>query len=611
MSHAPRHRILLVDDNPAIHADYRKILAPPASGDAALASAHSALFGEPPAAGAPASLALDIDSAHQGREALELVSRALAEGRPYALAFVDMRMPPGWDGARTLSEMCKVDPALQVVVCTAFSDQAWEQVRAQVGANDRLLIFKKPFDPIEVQQLAISLTAKWDIAQQARGQMQQLEALVERRTRDLAEANAELEQRCVDAQATTQRLARALSELSSAHELAKGATRAKSEFLANISHEIRTPMTAILGYADLMREASLPYEQKLEYLSAIRRNGACLMEIINDLLDISRIEAGRMTLELARCAPMSVLAQVASGMRARAGEKKLAFELACDGPLPAEIRTDARRLRQVLLNLVGNAVKFTERGSVRVVVATDVAGERLRVDVIDTGLGIAPERQSALFQPFVQGDGSLTREHGGTGLGLSISKRLAQMLGGDIEFESAPGRGSRFTLTIATGPLAGVRMITAASEAVVAAEVAASNESVRLDGLRVLLAEDGRDNQLLISFHLRKAGAQVTIEPNGVRALATALAAWRGSLPYDVILTDMQMPELDGYEVTRRLRELGYTAPIVALTAHALEGDRQTCLDAGCNEYLSKPVEREALVRVCRAVVAAARSDAA
>jgi CheY-like chemotaxis protein len=239
---------------------------------------------------------------------------------------------------------------------------------------------------------------------------------------------------------------------------------------------------------------------------------------------------------------------------------------------------------------------------VRVVVRADRASGMLAIDVVDTGPGIPAAAQAELFQAFTQIDGSATREHGGTGLGLAISKRLAQLLGGDVLCRSELGKGSTFTLTVGAGSLADARMSSIPSEAIAAACAAAESEPARLDA-RVLLAEDGRDNQLLISFHLRKAGAQVSVADDGERAFAAALEALRAGQPFDVILMDMQMPGMDGYEATRRLRAAGYHAPIVALTAHALDGDRQACLDAGCNEYLTKPVERATLIRTCRAMI--------
>ncbi len=390
------------------------------------------------------------------------------------------------------------------------------------------------------------------------------------------------------------------------------ANRAKSEFLANMSHEIRTPMTAILGFAEVLQETATGPEQ-LEAARTIQRNGEYLLQIINDILDISKIEAGKMQVESVPCSPCTVFSEVAALMRVRAKAKDLPLELVYVGPMPQTIRTDPTRLRQILINLIGNAVKFTEVGRVQIIVrieGADSESPKLRVEVIDTGVGMSREQMAGLFQAFCQADASMTRRFGGTGLGLTISKRLAQTLGGDISVTSRLGEGTACSLLIETGPLANVGWI----DAPVAAEKeprANRDRKVcctRLDG-RILLAEDGIDNQRLITFLLKKAGAEVTLAENGLIAYDLALEAHHSGTPFDVILMDMQMPIMDGYEATRRLRVAGYTGPILALTAHAMNTDQQRCLDAGCDDYLTKPIDRERLMsRICMAMGKAADS---
>ena len=385
---------------------------------------------------------------------------------------------------------------------------------------------------------------------------------------------------------------------------AEAATRAKSEFLANMSHEIRTPMTAILGYADILA-GSLQHPEHLEAVNTIRRNGDHLLEIINGILDLSKIEAGKLQLERVTCAPSAILADVVSLMRVRADAKRLALKLEYAGPCPETILTDPTRLRQILINLVGNAIKFTETGEVRIVarlIDHDSPKPRLACEVVDTGVGMTPQQVDGLFQPFQQADGSTSRNFGGTGLGLAISKRLAKMLGGDISVSSEPDTGSTFTVTIDTGPLSGVTMLDRPSEAVATPAPTHSNNRLRgsqaLLNCRILLAEDGPDNQRLIAFLLKKAGAEVSLAENGQVAYDEALAARARDGPFDVILMDMQMPVMDGYEATRRLREADYLGPIVALTAHAMAEDRQQCLDAGCDDYATKPIDRDRLINM-------------
>jgi PAS domain S-box-containing protein len=400
---------------------------------------------------------------------------------------------------------------------------------------------------------------------------------------------------------------RAQRALVAMKEAAEAANRAKSEFLANVSHEIRTPMTAILGYADLLSDPALAPPEQADYLDTIRRNGEHLLTVINDILDLSQIEAGKLTLEPVACSPTDLVAQVASLLRLRAVRKGLAFGVEYAGPIPARIQVDPTRLRQILLNLLGNAIKFTEVGEVRLRVG--LVAEGLRFEVSDTGVGIASEAQSRLFQPFTQVDASPTRRFGGTGLGLMITKRLVEMLGGTIAVETAPGCGSTFRVTIDPGPLGGVALLTGAA-ADAGPPPAAPEPAVRLEGRRVLVAEDGADNQRLISFYLRKAGAEVVVAENGEVACARVWEAEAAGRPFAVVLMDMQMPVLDGYAATTALRARGYGRPIVALTAHAMEGNPEKCRDVGCDDFLSKPMRRQALLEmVARHAVNGGRMD--
>ena len=283
-------------------------------------------------------------------------------------------------------------------------------------------------------------------------------------------------------------------------------------------------------------------------------------------------------------------------MKVRAEAKGLPLALEIGPDLPERIRTDCLRLRQILVNLVGNAIKFTEVGGVRLAVHGDPDGRpTVRFDVIDTGIGMSPEQIAGLFQPFSQADGSAHRCYGGTGLGLAISKRLAAMLGGDIAVASEPGRGSTFSLTIAAGSPDDTRSRSRPTMPATKRRRRPTSTPERLD-CRILLAEDGPDNQILIAHLLRNAGAAVTVAENGQIALDLALAARRSGRAYDVIVMDIQMPVMDGCQATRRLREAGYRGPIVALTAHAMTSDRQKCLEAGCDDYTTKPIHRAALL---------------
>jgi len=391
-----------------------------------------------------------------------------------------------------------------------------------------------------------------------------------------------------------------------ARRAAQEASRLKSEFLAHTSHEIRTPMTALVGYTELLGDPDLSPAERAEGLATVRRNGEHLMTIVNDILDLSKIESGRMTIERMACSPFALVAEVAAVLRPRAAHDGLDVEVGYRSPLPETIETDPTRLRQILLNLVGNAIKFTPRGSVRLEVGP-VEDTRLCFEVIDTGIGLDAEQQARLFTAFSQADASTTRRFGGTGLGLAISKRLAGMLGGDLRVRSVPGEGSTFTLTIDVGSLAGVRLLDRPPEVRAAAErpEPSADERQALRG-RILLAEDGLDARRLLARHLRAAGAEVETAENGLVACELALRAAEAGTPYDLILMDMQMPELDGYAAAARLRAAGYRGPIVALTAHAMEDERARCLGAGCDGFAAKPILRRTLIEVARAYLAPA-----
>lgn len=395
-------------------------------------------------------------------------------------------------------------------------------------------------------------------------------------------------------------------DLRQAKEEAESATKAKSQFLARMSHEIRNPMTSILGYTDLLMDPVVNQSSRNNYLAVIRRNGEHLLGLINDILDLSKIEAGKFTLDIRRCNLVSLLADVASVVRPRAEQKNISLTIEYNTEIPETIVSDAGRLRQALINLAGNAVKFTEKGGVRILTSFLPIWQdhpAVRIQVIDTGIGIREESLPKLFEPFLQGDESVYRQFGGSGLGLAISRHIINLLGGELAVSSTWKNGSVFSVTVPIGDIEGVHMLESPAEAELDRTAVAEQQRPNdLEGLHILLAEDGYDNRELIGTVLRSAGATVETVVNGREAVEKVK-----SEPFDVVLMDMNMPVMDGYEATRELRGQGYQRPILALTANAMLSDTQKCLEAGCNHHLTKPIDRVRLVHTI--AVCTGRSD--
>jgi PAS domain S-box-containing protein len=688
------HRILIIDDNRAIHDDLRKILID-SDEDTNLLSDESFLFDTP--ASKPVSARFEIDSAYQGQEGLALVQAKLAQETPYSLAFVDVRMPPGWDGVETIARLWQVDPNLQIVICTAYSDYSWNDIHAKLGRSDNLLVLKKPFDSIEVIQLAHAMTRKWIISHQARARLEDLDLMVARRTAELQASNQALQKefaerakaeaafrvvfeaspigialldekfRFVGANSALERLhglardciigndpvelewfntrdeltqiigaglaedgidqyelgfknaalgdrngllwARRVDirdvphvlcfllditervqmeqDLRRARVAAESAAQAKSDFLANMSHEIRTPLNGVLGLSSFLEEESLP-ESIREMGRHIRASGEMLRRVVDDVLDFSKIESGKLELEKEPFSVRESLEWSIGIYRKAALDKKLILALDVDDAVPDRLAGDATRLRQIVTNLINNAIKFTEAGSIRVVVTAQVSEHdlnfcRLHIAVSDTGIGIPADRIDRLFQSFSQVDASTNRRFGGTGLGLAICRRLVEMMGGEISVTSKLGSGSTFAFSV---PLS----IGAAGGET------AGDLSVPSTPRRILVVEDNAVNRVVIGRTLERLGHKVELVSNGESAVRLVQ-----EIQFDLLFMDVNMPGLDGLEATRHIRSLPTpeaNIPIVALTASAMMNDRRECLAAGMNDFLSKPINIEAVARV-------------
>jgi PAS domain S-box-containing protein len=829
-------RVLVIDDNREIHDDFRKILCPAPASAAALDATETVLFGS--RAGAAGQTPFEVDSAYQGHEGVLLVEKALETGRPYALAFVDVRMPPGFDGVETTRKIWEIDPDVQIVICTAYSDHSWGETFEKLGQPDGLLILKKPFDAVEAFQLGHALMEKWWLHQQTRRETEELERRVAERTKELTKSDAlnravlnsvmsniavvdkhgtiisvnerwerfaqengcdaqslkvgvganyleVCEKAARDLGADAQEISNGIrgllthsqkmfrheypchspteerwfamqvSHLNQAEggaviahfniterkkseaallnlrtaveqsanmivitdirgdieyvnpafekttgytaaeavgnncrilksgerdaefyrhlwatittgkiwqgefhnrrkdgslyweeatitpvqndkgevlrflaikeditkrkamevslgialQRAEASAAAKSEFLAIMSHELRTPLNGVLGCAQLLADTPLDSAQ-MEYAETISKSGEHLLAIVSDILDFASIDAGTLALHAAPLVVADLVKTAEDTVRINAAEKglELRCELAAD--VPEQITGDELRIRQILINLLGNAVKFTASGSVvlRVVPTFENGGSFLDFSVQDTGIGISSETLSHLFQPFVQADSSKTRNFGGTGLGLAISKRLAEAMGGTITVASTPEKGSTFTFRfpLEPAPVCALGMAAVPSHIFLGADGASpSSPSAGIPGLSagalVLVVEDDRGSRMLAGKMVEAIGLRAELAADGEEAV-------RAFVPgkYFAILMDMSMPVMGGLEATKKIREAeaaaGCHVPIIALTANVMPGDREQCLAAGMDNFLTKPLKRAELAAILASV---------
>jgi PAS domain S-box-containing protein len=368
-----------------------------------------------------------------------------------------------------------------------------------------------------------------------------------------------------------------------AREQAEKANNYKSTFLANMSHEIRTPLNSLIGFNKLLQNEDLKPEMRQRYHDIIQKNGEHLMALINDILDLSKVEAGQLKMEMANCSVKTLIYEIFDSMQTKAYGKNISLSLDMETEIPDQLVTDSLRLKQILTNIIGNAIKFTHQGWVRIFVSLDRKRNRMIFDVMDSGIGIGADSQKHLFQPFSQADASVTREYGGTGLGLFLSKKLANGLDGDLYLSSSEeGKGSVFTLEVSTN----LKPITNFEDAV-------KEMKKCLKGKKVLVVDDSKDNQFLINQLLKRSGIVVECADNGKIGFEKAMAG-----DYDMVFMDVQMPVLDGHSATRLLRENNYLRPVVALTAHAMRDDRQKCIEVGCDGFLTKPVDETQLLEI-------------
>lgn len=696
-----KKRILIVDDNKAIHEDFRKVLGQDAA-EEAFDSLEADFFGDE--SFKENSESFDLEFAFQGEEALEKVIQAKKENRPFSMAFMDVRMPPGWDGIETTQRLWEITPNLQVVICTAYSDYTWGEMVTKLGKSDRFLILKKPFDPVEVVQSAHALVRKSELINENRRYAESLELRVHERTAELEIANQQLtkeinerqrseealrftqfsvdnasegmfwvapdasiiyvnssicqmlnysapelralkapeilaniqeacwedfwssirekgslviecrhktsdgstvpvelmanflargnkEMLCISSRNISKRM-QFLEELSEARDAALESVRMKSRFLANMSHEIRTPMNGIIGVSELLAQTSLDRDQA-DQLNIIRSSADLLLSIINDILDSSKIESGNLEFRRHNFHIHEAVKGTIDIISSSAHNKRLEINYLIAPDVPSRLSGDSGKLRQVLTNLLGNAVKFTEQGEVTLTITNQAETDThatLQFEVRDSGIGISETALPFIFEPFKQADDSDTRQYGGTGLGLTICRQIIEALGGSINVESTLGKGSTFYFTMEFQKNL-TSIIDEASLEPTEESKRQEITSLPTNSQRILVVEDNPINRKVILLQLKKLGRTADMVENGKIAVEATAAK-----DYDIILMDCQMPVMDGFTATKIIQENHPNPPyIIAMTANALEGDREKCLNAGMDDYISKPISLEDL----------------
>lgn len=592
---AYRRRIIIIDDTESIHSDYEKILIRKESSDSEteLKRLDALIFSEP-SSDTAALLELDFELEHalQGQEGLAKVTAAAEAGNPFCVAFVDMRMPPGWDGLETIERIWENDPYIQVVISSAYSDHSWSSLVDRLGQSDRLLILRKPFDQSEVRQIATALCEKWFAEKKTRDLLETLERKVEKRTIELKKAN--------------ERLTRLNDDLKiSAHE-AQCAARAKGRFLATMSHEIRTTLNGIMGASQMLNACKFNDESGREFASIIESSGGALMTIINDILDYSKYETGQLDLESVPFSLKTLAEDCRALLDSIVVKNEIEYEFEWAPEIPRGLLGDPARIRQVILNLLNNAFKFGKNGVVKLSVELLKKKQDhvdLSIKIIDHGIGMDEQTLSRLFSAFMQADSSTTREFGGTGLGLAICKLLADAMSAEIIVSSQPGEGSifdfRISLAVCDHAIGGER------RDVALAPPGGSDDFASYSGKRALLVDDNAVNCKLGKHFLNKFELDVELAYNGMEAVERATRS-----DFDIILMDLQMPEMDGQEATELIREhekkdkKSPRVPIVALTANAFSEIKDICTAAGMDDFLTKPLGLDDLSRVLHRWVA-------
>jgi two-component system sensor histidine kinase/response regulator len=518
---------------------------------------------------------------HQGDEAVEAVKRSLEEDQPFAMAFLDIRMPPGPDGIWTAEHIRALDPNIELVIVSGYSDVDTKEISKRIPPVQKLFYIQKPFHPQEIYQFSSALAAKWQMEGNLEKVNEELESRFQQKDSELKKSNAELQQEIKERK-------RAEEELLIAKENAENANKTKSEFLANMSHEIRTPMNGILGVIQLFKDTELDYEQR-DLLEVMRNSSESLLDLINDILDLSKIEAGRFETETIPFNLRVTLEDIVETIALKTSEKNLETACLIESDVALFLKGDPGRLRQILINLMGNAVKFTEKGEIILRVCLEKDEEEkvvLRFEVSDTGIGIEKDYFSEIFDAFSQADGSITRDYGGTGLGLTISKQFVEMMGGKISVESQKGIGSKFVFT--------VRFL---KDEQTRKEEFVGNVNKAVQGTRVLIVDDNKTSQLVLMTMLEFFGTRPMAVDNGIDALVKLRGAAEEGEPFKIVLLDQLMPEMSGEQTARQIKSdpLIRDSILFMLASFGNRGDVRRLNGIGVNGYLVKPIRQEQL----------------